>query len=460
MKIRSIIFIAACMALCLIPSVGMLFFPTTETTENKAMAAPPAILTEEGSLNRDFFKDFETWFNQRVALRNQLIYTDAMVQTKVFQESNVSGVIAGTDGWLYYSSTLEDYQGQNLLSERDLYNLASNFSLVEEYLKDREIGFVLTIPPNKNTLYPENMPYYKSLVVNENHNAKLLAPYLEKQEVSYVDLFALFEKQEETLYLKRDSHWNNKGAYMAYSAMLDQLSLDYRKYAAPTLEKTANGDLNKMLYSFYGPLEENYTYDLPGSYAYKTGDSVDDGWIITGNKKGEGTLLMFRDSFADTLIPFLSEEFETAYYSKEMPNGLEPYVESYEPDCVIIEKVERNMADYLRNPPILTPAEVELPADLTLAKTAATATLENFENDARYYKLSGTVTDSRLKTDSRILISVDGRACRVYQWGEGDFFAYLKKDLFAESSARVEVYILEADSAIQVLSTTLECPAE
>ena len=199
MKIRSIVFIAACMALCLIPSVGMLFFPTTETTENKAMAAPPAILTEEGSLNRDFFKDFETWFNQRVALRNQLIYTDAMVQTKVFQESNVSGVIAGTDGWLYYSSTLEDYQGQNLLSERDLYNLASNFSLVEEYLEDRKIGFVLTIPPNKNTLYPENMPYYKSLVVNEDHNAKLLAPYLEKQEVSYVDLFALFEKQEETL---------------------------------------------------------------------------------------------------------------------------------------------------------------------------------------------------------------------------------------------------------------------
>ena len=45
-------FIILCMLLCLIPSVGMLFFPTTRTSENRAMAEAPKLTAEDGSLNR------------------------------------------------------------------------------------------------------------------------------------------------------------------------------------------------------------------------------------------------------------------------------------------------------------------------------------------------------------------------------------------------------------------------
>ena len=53
-KVLSVLFIVLCLVLCLIPSVGMIFFPTTETTENKAMAEPPKVFTEEGRGNRYF----------------------------------------------------------------------------------------------------------------------------------------------------------------------------------------------------------------------------------------------------------------------------------------------------------------------------------------------------------------------------------------------------------------------
>ena len=141
-KILSVLFIVLCLGLCLIPSVGMIFFPTTETTENKAMAAAPQVFTEDGQLNKAFFQDFESWFTEHVALRNQMVYADAMVQTKVFQESNVSGVISGTDGWLYYTSTLDDYLGNAVLSERQLFNLAHNFSVVQEYVEANGMDFV------------------------------------------------------------------------------------------------------------------------------------------------------------------------------------------------------------------------------------------------------------------------------------------------------------------------------
>ena len=152
MKNKSLIFIVVCMLLCLIPSVGMLFFPTTETTENKAMAVAPKLMTEEGRLNKAFFSDFERYFTEHIALRNPMVYADAMVQTKVFQESNVSGVIAGTDGWLYYSSTLDDYLGRQVLSNRELFNLAHNFCLVQDYAQEHGMEFALTIAPNKNPL--------------------------------------------------------------------------------------------------------------------------------------------------------------------------------------------------------------------------------------------------------------------------------------------------------------------
>jgi hypothetical protein len=72
------------------------------------------------------------------------------------------------------------------------------------------MDFLLTITPNKNTLYPEHMPYYKDYPVGGEHNAIRLAEDLSRQDVRYLDLFRLFGAEEEVLYLKRDSHWNNR----------------------------------------------------------------------------------------------------------------------------------------------------------------------------------------------------------------------------------------------------------
>ena len=47
MNKKSCVFIAICLVLCMIPSVGMVFFPTTQSTENKAMAEAPRLMTEE-----------------------------------------------------------------------------------------------------------------------------------------------------------------------------------------------------------------------------------------------------------------------------------------------------------------------------------------------------------------------------------------------------------------------------
>lgn len=457
-----LLFFVICLVLCLIPSAGMLIRPTTETTENRAMAQMPVFLQENGSINRSFFDEFEAYYTDHAAFRNEMVYADAMVQTNVFRESNVSGVIYGTDGWLYYTSTLPDYLGTDVLSQRELFGLANNFALVQAYLEEQNIEFVLTIPPNKNTLYGDNMPYYDDYIVNADHSAVLLSPLLKEEDVEYLDLFTMFQNEDETLYLRRDSHWNMKGACLAYNGIMDALQLEHEDYTDVEVTPVANtqGDLNRMLYSFYGVSEEDYAYDMAQNFTYTNEvQSVEDGWIITENEEGEGSLLMFRDSFANTLIPFISNEFETVYYSKGQPNALEQYVAEYNPDYVVIQKVERNIAEYLNEPPIITLPEAEVPMAFTIAAHAdASVKIESCMYDVNYYTISGTVEQNRLQTESRIIVSVGDDTYHAYLTEEQGFLLYLPVKELKGNSADIKVYVVDPDQCVRVFSGEVELP--
>jgi len=461
MKRKRLIYMIACMAVCLIPSFFMLFFPTTKTTENKAMAKAPRLITEDGKLNQGFFDDFESYFTQHMAFRNQLVYTDAKLQTGLFGVSNVSGVLYGSDGWLYYSSTLDDYQGTDLMTERELFNLAHNLSVTQTWLQERDIDFVLTIPPNKNTLYPEHMPYYDSVVVDTDHNAKLLVPLLEENQVNYLNLFELFENRDEELYLKRDSHWNMDGANLAYDALMNSLNRNHRVYSSEEAAVThdEDGDLNRMLYSFYGKTEDNSVYPLEGQYTYTgTSSDVESGWLTTESEGGKGTLLMFRDSFGNTLIPFLSGEFSSAYYSKGQPHALERYVETASPDCVIIEKVERNVADYLNAPPIVGGVKTEEPKTLSIAETASTVEVTDCEYDANFVTITGVIDPQAISEKSEIVMEVNDICYLAYQTGENGCLLYLKRTDLNTGELDVKIYVVNDDSYRQVLRETLSLP--
>ena len=57
---------------------------------------------------------------------------DALIQSRVFSVSNVDTVMKGTDGWLYYTDTLDDYLGTNLMNRRQVFNVANNLSLLQQ----------------------------------------------------------------------------------------------------------------------------------------------------------------------------------------------------------------------------------------------------------------------------------------------------------------------------------------
>lgn len=361
-KTVNIVFIVICMVVCVLPFAGMTAYRTDTTTENKTLATAPK-LTKDGSINLNYFEDLAAYFEDHFAFRQELVSADAWIQSKIFKVSNVDTVLVGTDGWLFYTDTVDDYLKRNTMTERQAFNTVNNLRLLQEYVTGKGAAFLLTVPPNKNSLYDSNMPYYVNQKAGEVKNIDVLTPKLLEAGISYVNLFEPFEKQEETLYLKRDSHWNNKGAVLAYNTIMDSLMVEHETYEAvkAVREKTAYGDLNMMLYPLIAKPEWDYYYQHENNWSYTSADEdVEASWLETANTMGEGKLLMFRDSFGNTLIPLMAEQFEKASFSKATPYRIAEFMEQCNPELVIAEKVERNLDEFMKEPPIMPGPEIEI----------------------------------------------------------------------------------------------------
>lgn len=98
MKKRIFIIIFFCL-LCL-PSLGMLFFKTDVSVEQRQVQIFPSINTG-GKLNVKFFDQLNDYFSDNFAFRQNLIEADAIIKKNVFRQSGNEKVIVGSKGYLF-----------------------------------------------------------------------------------------------------------------------------------------------------------------------------------------------------------------------------------------------------------------------------------------------------------------------------------------------------------------------
>lgn len=152
-------YVVVMFGICLLPFAGMLWKDSGESVENRTLAGTPVLKNEEG-WNVDFLAEAGAFFEDHFAYRQEMVTADAKVRGEIFGVSADDSVIQGTDGWLYYMDSLDDYLGRNVLSDRAVYNVAHTLKMMQDYIEGTGRKFVFTVAPNKNSLYNENMPYY------------------------------------------------------------------------------------------------------------------------------------------------------------------------------------------------------------------------------------------------------------------------------------------------------------
>lgn len=389
-KAINIVFIILFFGICSAPLAGMLLGFENINAEKRSLAEAPAVFTDKG-FNEDFTHEFDDYFTDNFAFRTNLVTLYANLNVALLGESVSDQVIIGKDGWLFFEPTLDDYMKTDTLTRGEIRRLAKTLEIQSRYIMSSGRAFIFTAAPNKASVYGEHMPdRFKAL--GDKSNVQMLYDALRGSGVDYTDLHEALRAGGEGLYHKLDTHWSNKGALLAYNTLLGKVrqlmpgfTYDTHEELTPALERTWEGDLSGMLYPAAGILDEQYIYDIPKEYSIgRPIKSLEDLTIKTESDKGRLNLLMFRDSFANALIPVMSNEFASVTYSRAMPYDYR--LMSGETDIVILEIAERNIPDMLSKAPLMPAPEADINGEPASADMQITIEAEELKD---YIKITG-----------------------------------------------------------------------
>lgn len=431
MKMKYKIFNVLVLSSLLVPTLGLAVNRQETTSEKRELAKFPSLM-DAGQLNFDLLDEMGEWYDDHFAFRANMIDAYATLEQDIFSESSVRNVIVGNEGWLFYRETLDQYIGNNALSDRQIENIVHNLGLYQYALNSQGIEMMVTIAPNKNTVYPE---YMKSRYLqSETSDLDRFAAALKEAGIPYTDLKTPLCEDDRALYYQKDSHWNSQGALLAYNTLMDQLGLEHDHYQAlPNTMIEHNGDLDGMIHPTQTMPEEDYDYT--NQFAYQLENEIADymdNWIETSNSNGKGTLFMFRDSFGEALAPFLANAFSCAYFSR-----LEPYnllqMSEYQPDVVLFERAERRIAGFGQQAAIMNMPVVD---NFEATKDLQDHSYIALDRQNDWYLISGDVNAFKDKEQLYLQVEVPNQPTYTYPvfYVDGGFQIFLPVNRIPKSA--------------------------
>lgn len=309
-----VVFIFAMLALFIV-------LPKTDTSvnEKRTLAGLP-----EFSIKSVFSGTFEN--NVEDYLTDHFPFRDGFVAANSYFElasgrNGVSGIYKGKDGYLINTPV------KNV-------NFDRNATTICEFASKSEIPVTVMIVPTVGGVMSDRLPKNHAPYQDKEFIDKMYESLAEFAET--VDLVEVFDKlsDEEQLYYKTDHHWTSSGAYEAYMAIepdaYDAAEFEIESYdgfygtsyskSALWLEDSENVELwtypanitvtiddggKRETYSdmfFREHLDEadKYPVFLNGNHAYTRIENHD----VDG-----GRLLMVKDSYGNSLAPFLARHY-------------------------------------------------------------------------------------------------------------------------------------------------------
>lgn len=333
------------------------FAPKADNYEKRAMSEKPALKLDKSIIR--FAQNYEKYFNDSFAFREQLIKWNTTIRFNHFRISPIPDrVITGKNDWLFYTgeNVIQDYKCTQPFSQEELEKIRINLETRRGLLREQGSEFLVFVAPNKHTIYSENLPDSVRKSGKMSRLDQVLEYLSENSDLQIVDLRDRLLKAKESIrvYHKTDTHWNDAGAFTGYVEVIRQLSKNFPELKPMEMsefdiirEMGDGGDLAQML-SMNKYIREEWIrlvprkplVSVPMEFTGQAGDgSVNLRLMGTGDKELPRAV-MFRDSFAEAMIPFLSEHFSRILYAWTHNFDFE-IIRQERPDVVIHEMVER-----------------------------------------------------------------------------------------------------------------------
>ena len=335
------------------------------------LAAPRGLKSRLGRTARELRDFVSNGFGFRLALMR--LHNAA--QYRLLGRSASPSVVLGKEGWLFYTNdkNLDDYRTAERLSPRDLKTWGRVLIERRDWLGARGIRYLFVLAPNPHTIYPEFLP--ENLVkIREETRLDQIAGYLTREtDLDILDLRPALRaaKLGGRLYHRTDTHWNQRGAFVAYREIARRLQSWFPSLrpieesdVVETTEIGPGGDLAGMLAlrDVYREEEFRVVPNRPLRARGPKGEPLPYETIVVKirplveSEIADPSLpkaVVIRDSYCSPLVPLLSEHFRRAVYVWQMFDPA--LIEHEKPDVVIEESVERLATSGLpANPPGMT----------------------------------------------------------------------------------------------------------
>ncbi len=301
-------------------SLGTLIMPDREKSdnENRYLAQAPHFDIED-ILSGEFEEDSEEYLTDQIIGREQWIgmYSNIL---KLGLRKDINGVYLLKDGVLAERTTPWEF-------DRDAFqgNLDNVALLRDDLLGEIPVDVILV--PSASFA---NRAYY-----NMSTNFDEYICFSQAEDALGDDLILLRSQMDPGMYYKTDHHWNMKGAMKAASVYLSRAGL---KVDLPELE-TVSGGFRGTLYSKilmngevtdeiqlpagweddrtkliadgeeFGSIYFGERLDQKDQYEVYLGGNYSRADIIPENGSGKPSLLIVKDSYANSFVPAILEDF-------------------------------------------------------------------------------------------------------------------------------------------------------
>lgn len=325
-------------------------------TENRVLAEKPVLSLQT---LKTFPVGYESYYNDRLPFRKNLIQLNSMIDYYVFNESSSNDVVKGKDGWLFYSmeadgNPMANYLGQSYFTDEELETIKNNMVASRDNLAQKGIDFVLFIAPDKVQIYDEYLPDdYERVKASK---ATQLVNYLRKEtDLTIVYPYdALLQAKEAypqyDFYFHLDTHWNELGGYVGANELLNALGTSLPSLDNVTIQEkdTSQLDLSKIL-NLQNMVTEDTGYCID-EYQFQNVNVIADDFNTQYHYECAEPLIdkkvmIARDSFSIHMRNYLASAFRESVMYHRLYFYQNEYISQQNPDIFIYQIVERQLPD-------------------------------------------------------------------------------------------------------------------
>ena len=297
--------------------------------ENRMLAQRPKAELKT-VLSGKFMEEYETYMTDQFVARDAFIRIKSLGERTLGKKIN-NGVYYGEDGYL-----------AEQLQDLDEKQLDKNMEALKRFLDntDKKVYFALipgSVEINRDRFFPFLPEPDQKEVIRE------LYKQTEETDVVCVDMYgALWERREEALFYRTDHHWTSLGAYYGYRAFMEakkEAAVALSDYTETVRSETFYGTLYSKTGAFWiapdrittyveedgiqvervegkttadGLLYDESRLEKKDKYSMFLGGNQPLAILRTDNRDAP-KLLVIRDSYFDSMAPFLTPHYSEIY---------------------------------------------------------------------------------------------------------------------------------------------------